>query len=169
MKNRNFVFLSLLVMAGILLYSCASAPSSRSNVPPEITLWMNENSNEVFSGMGISTHAREDDAYQQAITIARENLAAALETEVAAISEDYRKILEGRGEFNRIAEFGNSTKQRVAQLVRNTKTYGPFINNNGATYILLYMDKKSTQPALETFVEDTFADTKNELNEILNS
>jgi hypothetical protein len=164
MKDGNFAF--WLPLTVILLGACAGAPVSRSGVPPEITQWMNENSNDVYSGMGISTLSREDDAYQEALTLARQNLAASLETEVTAISEDYRKLLEGRGEFNRIAEFDNSTKQWVDRLVRNTKTYGPYMSNSGATYILLYMDKKSTEPTLEAHVEETFAPIKDELNEM---
>jgi hypothetical protein len=160
-------------IAALLQIGCGSTPTasgggSRSNVPPEITAWRNQHSADTYSGMGISSIMdNESDAYLQATTLAREELAFNLESEIAGIAENYVKRAEGQGQSDRIAKFQNSTKQLANATVRNAKSYGPYINNNGATYIIVYLDKAGTQKDLSKYVDDVFAETENELNEML--
>jgi hypothetical protein len=163
---------AVLVLAAVfalVLGSCASepAPAPRAGVPPEVSKWNEEHSGDTFSGMGISTFDNESDALQQATVLARQNLAASLETEVAAISENYVQRSEANGETDRVAKFKDATKQLVNQTVSRSKTYGPYMNDRGSTYIVVYLDKQSTQKDLNTYVDEIFSATESELNNML--
>jgi hypothetical protein len=145
-----------------------TAGAARAGVPPEITAWNNTNSGDTISGMGVSSITDNDsDAFQQALVLARENLAASLEAEVAAISENYVRRSEAAGETDRVAKFQDSTKQLVTQTIRNSKTYGPFANERGSTYIIVYLDKTSMQKNIHEIVDEVFAETEAELDTML--
>jgi hypothetical protein len=187
-KTREFLWVALGALI-VGLAGCVSAPATasaapaasapaaapaqtagaaRAGVPVEVSSWINTNGDEAFYGLGISTITDNDsDAFQQASILARENLAASLETEVAAISENYVRRSEAGGETDRVAKFQDATKQIVSQTVRGAKSYGPFANERGSIYMLVYLDKTSTRRDLNQYVDEVFAETEAELDKIL--
>ncbi|MDR2536466.1 MAG: hypothetical protein LBD29_10605 [Treponema sp.] len=171
MKKTLFVFLSI---GALLAAGCASSngtsSSSKGNatVPAEITQWRNEH--DLMHGLGISTFDDESDAMQQAATIARQNLASLMETEVAGISENYVKRSTVGGESDKAAKFQEGTKQIVSQTLRGAKIYGPYMNNRGSTYVIIYLDdnsKKAFDKNVHDIADEIFAPMEGELNEIL--
>jgi predicted transcriptional regulator len=121
----------------------------------------------VYYGMGISEFQNESDALQQATILARENLAGSLETEVAAIGENAVRRAEAQGETDRIARFQNATKQILSQTLRKVKTYGPYMNGRGNTYLVVYLDKNSFKKDINEYVDAVFEKTDEELNQLL--
>jgi hypothetical protein len=133
-------------MTAVLLAACfaACASTSQKGPPPEISQWMNQHNADTYSGMGISTSQNAGDALIQASALARQQLASSIETEIAAITADKRKILEGRGETERIASIENATKQEVRQRLLNSRTFGPYVNAKGDTYVIVYLANKQS-------------------------
>jgi hypothetical protein len=164
MKKSVFVFLGL---GALLLAGCASAPKGGN--PPEISKWISDhqNSDDMWYATGISEFQNESDAMQQALMLARENLAASLETQVAAIGSNAVQRAEAQGQTDRVARFRDSTKQIVDQTLRNVKTFGPFTNDKGNTSVVAYLDKQSFNKDVNAYVDQIFAQTDAELNQIL--
>jgi predicted transcriptional regulator len=136
----------------------------------EVSQWrqQHQDADDVYSEIGISTiKDDESDAYQQALMVARQNLAASLETEVAAIGENARRRAEAQGETDKVARFQDSTKQIVSQTLRKVKTFGPYINGQGNTYVVAYLDKNSFKKDINEYVDAVFEKTDQELNQLL--
>jgi hypothetical protein len=115
--------------------------------------------------MGISTSQNAGDALIQATAMARQQLASSIETEIAAITADKRKILEGRGETERIASIENVTKQWVSQRLQNSRTFGPYVNAKGDTYVIVYLaNKKAEKQSLNDYANTVFEKTDAELD-----
>ncbi|MDR2397774.1 MAG: hypothetical protein LBD74_03325 [Spirochaetaceae bacterium] len=130
-------------------------------------LFLGKAQDDVYYGMGISEFQNESDALQQATILARENLAGSLETEVAAIGENAVRRAEAQGETDRIARFQNATKQILSQTLRKVKTYGPYMNGRGNTYLVVYLDKNSFKKDINEYVDAVFEKTDEELNQLL--
>jgi hypothetical protein len=143
------------------------AQSSRTIIPPEISQWRNDHTSDSFSGLGISTLTNTSDAYQQAVILARNDLAGSLEVEVAGIGENYVQTAEARGETERVAQFKNSTMQLIQQTISKSKTVGPYLNDREETYVLVYLDQQSARKELSQYVDDFFSDERNELKDML--
>ncbi|MDR1029450.1 MAG: LPP20 family lipoprotein [Treponema sp.] len=178
MKKRMFSFATVVgALAGAaLLLSCVSAPppeqapsQPQGGPPPEVSQWIqqHQNDDDVYYGMGISEFQNESDALQQATMLARENLAGSLETEVAAIGENAVRRAEAQGETDRIARFQDATKQIVTQTLRKVKTFGPYMNGRGNTYVVTYLDKNSFKKDINEYVDAVFEKTDAELNQLL--
>ena len=163
--------------AAALLVSCVSAPPSepaapsqaQGGPPSEVSQWIQQHQNayDLYYGMGISEFDNDSDALQQATILARENLAGSLETEVAAIGENAVRRAEAQGETDRVARFQDSTKQIVTQTLRKVKTFGPYMNGRGNTYIVVYLDKNSFKKDINEYVDAVFEKTDQELNQLL--
>jgi hypothetical protein len=181
MNKRMFSLASLAgALAGAALWvSCASAPASepaqaepsqpQGGPPKEVAQWIqqHQNDDDVYYGMGISEFQNESDALQQATMLARENLAGSLETEVAAIGENAVRRAEAQGETDRIARFQDATKQIVSQTLRKVKTFGPYMNGRGNTYVVVYLDKNSFKKDINEYVDAVFEKSDQELNQLL--
>jgi hypothetical protein len=177
MKKRIASVVWVAVAAAALLVSCASAPppeaaapsQPQGGPPTEVAQWIqqHQNADDVYYGMGISEFENESDALQQATILARENLAGSLETEVASIGENAVRRAEANGETDRVARFQDATKQIVTQTLRKVKTYGPYMNGRGNTYIVVYLDKNSFKQDINQYVDTVFEKTDAELNQLL--
>jgi hypothetical protein len=126
-----------------------------------------QDADDVYYGTGISEFESESDALQQATILARADLAGKLETEVAAIGENALRRAEANGENDKVVRFQNSTKQIVTQTLRKVKTFGPYMNGRGNTYVLVYLDKDSFKKDINEYVDAVFEKTDVELNQLL--
>jgi hypothetical protein len=166
----KYEFLALAVVTLLASGSCGSAPAPKQQQggnPPEIAAWIQQRQSDVYYGTGISEFENESDAMQQALVLARQNLAASLEVEVAAISENFVQRAEAQGQTDRIAKFGDASKQMVSTSLKNVKTVGPYMNGKGNTYIVAYLDKQSFQKDVNSIVNDVFAEANSQLNDML--
>jgi hypothetical protein len=165
-KTKNVLAVAVITITAVLFGSCASSP--RGGVPPELSKWINQQGDTIIYGLGISTITdNESDAYRQVVTLAQADLAGNLQTQVAAIAKDMAERQEGRGGAERIAKFEASTKQVVDKTVVAAKQYGPYTNKKGNTYIVKYIEKKGFNRDLSSYVNDVFAPTEKQLDEIL--
>ncbi|MDR1893242.1 MAG: hypothetical protein LBQ61_00945 [Spirochaetales bacterium] len=169
MKAQVFKVLTLGVLTALLAAGCATQPAApvRGGMPEEMTAWLNQNQANIIYGTGISELPNESDALRQATMLAREDLAGKLETTVAAVASDAVRQAEGRGETERIARFEDATKQVISNTIRNTQTYGPFVNGRGNTYVFVYVDKGATEQSLLDYVDTAFQGTDQQLDRIL--
>jgi hypothetical protein len=165
--------LMLSVFVVILWGSCATTSQTagtsqvRGGMPGEMTSWINQHQDDVIYGVGISSIGDESDALREATALARSDLAGNVETDVATITADMVKRAEGRGETERIAKFEDATKQVINQTISYSKTYGPYVNNIGNTYIIKYIDKQGFRRDLSSYVDEAFKDVENDLDKIL--
>ncbi|MDR1074384.1 MAG: hypothetical protein LBL45_12075 [Treponema sp.] len=163
----------VLSVVTLLASGCGSSPATPSSQggrgnPPEIAAWIQQHQDDdIHYATGISEFENESDAMQQALALARENLAASLETEVAAISENAVRRAEAQGQTDRIARFQDATKQLVSTTLRNVRTFGPYVNGRGNTYIIVYLDKRNFQKDVNDIVEEAFAEANSQLNNML--
>jgi hypothetical protein len=131
--------------------------------------WINSREDTVIYGTGISTFPDESDALIQATTLARADLAGKIETQVAAITKDFRSVAQARGETERLSDFEAGTKQLVNQTITGARTYGPEINGKGNTYIIVYVDQKTTEKNLTDHVRNFFSGMESELDKQLDA
>ena len=132
----------------------------------EVIKW--SNTDDVIIGIAISSLSNESDALEQVKTIAMGDLATNMEAHVAQIAENYIKIAEGRGEYEKIAEFNKGVKIIISNTIKMVKT-AYYSRRRGNTYFIMYIDKDSFTPDLNTYVNEVFKETKEELDEILDN
>ena len=141
--------------------------SAQVMMPSQISKWIDKERNTTVYGMGISTLKNESDAYQQARTLGQENLAASLQVEVSVVSENIVSNASVNGKAGRIASFTEGTKQLVHQSISRAKMYGPYTNTRGATYLIMYLDKRAFQRDINALANEIFADTDAALDRML--
>jgi hypothetical protein len=141
--------------------------SAQVQMPAQITAWITKEGDTTVYGLGISTLKNESDAFQQARMLGLENLAASLQVEVAAVSENIMSHATVGDTTGRVETFTAGTKQLINQSIKRAKMYGPYTNNRSSTYILMYLDKRAFQKDLNALVQEVFADNDEELDRIL--
>ncbi|MDR3343733.1 MAG: hypothetical protein LBT14_13340 [Treponema sp.] len=180
MKLSNFVLVSA-VIAALCLGSCASSPQSGgtsqsgsqpvqqsgSNLyPPEMNDWIAVNGDKVVMGIGVSDLPRTGDALRQARTIAMQDLAGSLQSEIASVTKDFLDNREAAGQTDRVAEFKDAIGIKVQATVENAQTFGPY-KLEGDTFIIRYITKESMNASIADVVKETFQEENDQINKML--
>ncbi|MDR2634053.1 MAG: hypothetical protein LBC51_10605 [Treponema sp.] len=181
MKKKTVLLVSL-VLAVLLLGSCATAPESGSagsssagsssaaqpgNVyPREITDWIAQNGDKAIIGVGTSDLERTSDALRQARTLALQDLAANVQSEVVSITKDFVSDQEARGQKERVAEFNEGIGIKVQQTIEGAQSLGPYKMNN-ETWVARYIMKEPLQETIRDVIKETFQETDDQINKML--
>ncbi|MDR3115999.1 MAG: hypothetical protein LBU25_10835 [Treponema sp.] len=176
--NKKAVVLVSAVLALFLLGSCATAPQSGSGspassapagsnlYPPEINDWIAQNGDKAIIGVGISELPRTSDALRQARTLALQDLAANIQSEVASITKDFVSAQEARGQTERVAEFNEGIGLKVQQTIEGAQSLGPYQINN-EVWVARYILKEPLQETIRDVIKETFQETDDQINKML--
>ncbi|MDR0722995.1 MAG: hypothetical protein LBF75_09450 [Treponema sp.] len=177
MKKKAALLVSL-VLAVFWLGSCATAPSSGSTAsstgapagsnvyPPEINQWIAQNGDKAIIGVGISELPRTSDALRQARTLALQDLAANVRSEVASITKDFVSAQEARGQTERVANFNEGIGIKVEQTLEGAQSLGPYKMNN-ETWVARYILLEPLQETIRDVIKETFQETDDQINKML--
>ena len=178
MQKKTVIFVSA-ALALLGLGSCVTAPPSGSTAsssgyqggdsnvyPPEINAWLAQNGDKAIIGVGISELPRTTDALRQARTLALQDLAANIQSEVASITKDFVSAQEARGQTERVAEFNEGIGLKVQQTIEGAQSLGPYKMNN-ETWVARYILLEPLQETIRDVIKETFQETDDQINKML--
>jgi hypothetical protein len=155
--------IGLILSACLLTAGGAAILGAQVMLPSQISAWIDRNQREMIYGMGVSTAKSEVDALRQSRAMAREDLASNVETRVQNMITEVSRTA-GEDSFN---FFENVSRQVVYQTIQGAKSYGPFTNSKGSTYMIMYFEDEKFRKSLFQITDEFFGKTESALDRML--